>query len=78
MFWKKKEPPKEPPKNKCEHESNFVDYTTRTLKREIEHTKTIIDSKLYDTEKASIISPTKDKRLLFVTKKRELFFLCNT
>lgn len=79
MFWKKKKTPKEPSKNECEHEyeSNSADYATRVLKRETEHAKVIIDGKLYDTEKAIIISATTDNRLLFVTKKGN-YFSCAT
>lgn len=77
MFWKKKEPIKEQPNNECENKSNSVDFTTRTLKRETEHAKAIIDGKLYDTEKASIVSTTKDNRILFVTQKGN-YFSCAT
>lgn len=73
MFCKKKQIPEEQPNNECESKSNSVDFTAKTIKREIEHAKTIIDGKLYDTEKASIISPTKDNRLLFITQKGNYF-----
>lgn len=77
MFWKKKEVTEEQPNNECESKSNSVDFTARILKRETEHAKTIIDGKLYDTEKANIVSATKDNRILFVTKKGN-YFSCAT
>lgn len=43
------------------------------FKRETIHAKTIVDGKLYDTEKAERISGTEDDRNLFVTRKGNYF-----
>lgn len=73
MFWKKKEFPKEHSMNECENESNSSDCPIITLTRELKHTKSIIDGKLYDTQKSTFISNSIDGRLLFITQKGNYF-----
>lgn len=73
MFWKKKEIQKEKQEDEPEKDDVFSSCNTTILKRKTRHAKTIIENKLYDTEKAEIISPTEDHRILFVTKKEIIF-----
>lgn len=77
MFWKKKITQKEEKENEPEMENNSFSCDMPILKRRTRHAKTIIDNKLYDTEKAEFISPTADNRILFVTKKGN-YFSCDT
>lgn len=60
---------KEVPEIKDE-EQNF---STRIVKRETHHAKSIIDGKLYDTEKSERLSYFKDDRVLFRTQKGSYF-----
>lgn len=77
LFWKKKEIKEQKQENEHEVYNNFSVCDTPILKRKTRHAKTIIDNKLYDTEKAKFISPTADNRILFVTKKGN-YFSCDT
>ncbi|MCI8378586.1 MAG: hypothetical protein HFH72_08720 [Lachnospiraceae bacterium] len=77
MFWKKKEVQKEKKESEIEEENKSIYCELPILKRRTRHAKTIIDNKLYDTEKAEFISPTVDHRILFVTKKGD-YFSCQT
>lgn len=77
MFWKKKEVQKEKKESEIEEENKSLYCKLPILKRKTMHTKTIIDNKLYDTEKAEFISPTEDHRALFITKKGN-YFSCQT
>ena len=74
MFWKKKEIQKEKQEIETETKKDYLYCEIPILKRKTRYAKTIIENKLYDTEKAEIISPTEDHRILFVTK-REIIFL---
>lgn len=73
MFWKKKEIKKEKQEDELEKDNIFSSCNTTILKRKTRHAKTILENKLYDTEKAELISPTADNRILFVTKKGNYF-----
>lgn len=73
MFWKKKITQKEEKENEQEMGNNSFSCEMPILKRKTRHAKTIIDNKLYDTEKAEFISPTEDHRILLVTKKGNYF-----
>lgn len=77
MFWKKKEIQKNEKENETETKKDYLYCEIPILKRKTRHAKTIIENKLYDTEKAEIISPTEDHRILFVTKKGN-YFSCKT
>lgn len=77
MFWKKKEMKEQKWENESEEDNGFPVCDMPILKRITRHAKTIIDNKLYDTEKAEFISPTVDNRILFVTKKGN-YFSCDT
>lgn len=77
MLWKKKEIQKEKQEDELEKDDAFSSCNTTILKRKTRHAKTIIENKLYDTEKAEIISSTEDCRILFVTKKGN-YFSCKT
>lgn len=77
MFWKKKEIQSDKQDNQTEEENKSIYCEFPILKRRTRHAKTIIENKLYDTEKAEFISPTSDNRILFVTKKGN-YFSCNT
>lgn len=73
MFWKEKEIKEQKQENEPEADNSFPVCDILILKRKTRHAKTIIDNKLYDTEKAELISPTADNRILFVTKKGNYF-----
>lgn len=73
MFWKKKEIQKEKQEDEPEKDNVFSSCNAIILKIKTRHSKAIIENKLYDTEKAEIISPTEDHRILFVTKKGNYF-----
>lgn len=77
MFWKKKEIKEQKWENEPEVDNSFLVCDIPILKRKTRHAKTIIDNKLYDTEKAELISPTANNRILFVTKKGN-YFSCDT
>lgn len=62
LFWKKKK----------ESETEPCGASVGT-KRTISHAKSIVNEKLYDTERATEISYTADDRVLFVTKKGNYF-----
>jgi len=76
MFWKKKIQ-QEKKEGETEEENKSFQCELPILKRRTRHAKTIINNKLYDTEKAEFISPTEDYRILFVTKKGN-YFSCQT
>lgn len=73
MFWKKKVAQNDKQENEIETNDNSFSCEMPILKRKTRHAKTIIDNKLYDTEKAEFISPTADNRILFVTKRGNYF-----
>ena len=76
MFWRKPKPsPVEQSKNPKEESTTTVMSTV--LKRELKHTKSILNRKLYDTEKSTKICQTKDHRLLFTTPNGN-YFSCDT
>lgn len=77
MFWKKKEIQNNKKENETKEDNKSPYYELPILKRKTRHAKTIIENKLYDTEKAEIISPTEDHRILFITKKGN-YFSCKT
>lgn len=78
MFWKKKENQIEPKqKEDCEQDNGISVRVATTLKRTLRHTKSIIDGKLYDTEKSTKISEMNGGRLMFVTKNGN-YFSCAT
>lgn len=63
MFWEKKEIKEQRQENEPEMDNSFPVCDIPILKRITRHAKTIIDNKLYDTEKAEFISPTVDNRI---------------
>lgn len=70
MFWNKKETPKEQTKS---NDCRGVVYSSRELRRETRHTRSIVYDKLYDTEKSKLLSQTQDNRFLFITEKGNYF-----
>ncbi|MCM1221746.1 MAG: hypothetical protein NC548_45470 [Lachnospiraceae bacterium] len=77
MFWKKRKSNIIEQNKDTETENTLSVCTTTVFKRELKHTKSIINGKLYDIEKSTQICPTKDHRLLFVTQKGN-YFSCAT
>lgn len=73
MFWKKKEIQKEKQGDEPEKDAVFSSCNTTILKRKTRHAKTIIENKLYDTEKAEFLCPFKDGRILLKTKRGNYF-----
>lgn len=77
MFWKKKEIQKEKQGDEPEKDAVFSSCNTTILKRKTRHAKTIIENKLYDTEKAEIIFLAKQQiMIIWRTKKiKHIIFL---
>lgn len=75
MFWKKSKPIEQIEKTEKENVATVIMPTV--FKRELKHTKSIINGKLYDTEKSTKICQTKDHRLLFITPNGN-YFSCDT
>lgn len=73
MFWKKKAIKKKNKRTNLERRIILFSSEFPISKRVVKHERTILDGKLYDTEKSEFISSTKDQRDLFVTKKGNYF-----
>lgn len=78
MFWKKKENQIESKQKEDCKQDNVISVRMETaLKRTLRHTKSIIDGKLYDTEKSTKISEMNSGRLLLITENSN-YFSCTT
>lgn len=78
LFWKKKQIPiKSKQKQDFDQDNGISVRAAIMFKRTLRHTKSIVDGKLYDTEKATKVSEMNGGRLLFVTEKGN-YFSCTT
>lgn len=64
---------KQKPFKELQNKDDWMCYDDVTFDRKTRHAKSIICGKLYNTEKSEIVSCTQDKRVLFMTEKRNYF-----